>query len=211
MARQLLTFGSRSATYKKRQMFNVFEKPWGLLTIAVVVLLILLMVRRILPEKQHWWQLALPVFLAAAAFALDRLVQTDLEKINAVINVGVKAAEQENPDAIEPIISEDYSDSYHRNKIALMRHARRVLSEPLVEKNIKRTIETTLSPSKITAETTFTVRIVFDKRSYVYQSYRQIMLVKMKVNLQKEQGKWLISQAELLEINMQPANWQYVR
>ncbi|MHC4193996.1 MAG: hypothetical protein ACYS8I_15895 [Planctomycetota bacterium] len=192
-------------------MFNVFEKPWGLLTLAVVVLLILLMVRRILPEKRHWWQLLLPALLTIAAFGLDGLVQTDLEKINAVIDIAVKAAEQENPDAIEAIVSENYSDSYHRNKRALMLHAKRVLWEPLIEKTIRRMAEMTLSPSKTTAEATFTVRIVFDKRSYIYKSYRQRMLVKMKVDLQKEQDKWLISQAELLEINMQPVNWQYVR
>lgn len=192
-------------------MFNAFEKPWGLLTIAVVVLLILLMVRRILPEKWHWWQLLLPALLAVAAFGLDRLVQTDLEKINAVIDAAVKATEQENPDAIEAIVSESYSDSYHRNKRALMLHAKRVLWEPLIEKTIKRTAGMTLSPSKTTAEVTFTVRIVFDKRSYVYQGYKQIMLAKVRVNLQKEQGKWLINQAELLELDGLPLDWQHVR
>jgi hypothetical protein len=192
-------------------MFNIFEQPWGLLTVAIIVLLVLLTVRRILPEKRYWWQLALPTFLAAAAFGLDTLVETDLEKINAVINIGVKAVQEENPDAIESIISKNYSDSYHRNKRALVLHAKRVLSEPLIEKNIKRMVKLTLSPSKTTAEATFTVRIVFDKRSYVYQSYKRIMLAKVKANLQKEQDKWLISQAELLELDRQPVDWQNIR
>jgi hypothetical protein len=193
-------------------MFNVFEKPWGLLTLAVVVLLILLMVRRILPEKHRWWQLLLPALLAVAAFGLDRLVQTDLEKINAVIDIAVKAAEQENPDALEPIISEDYSDQYHETKKALILHFGRTFSEPLIEKNIKRILQIELSPSKTTAEATFTVRVVFDKRSYVYQqTYKQIMLAKVKVHLQKEQDKWLINQADLLELDRQPFDWQHVR
>jgi len=192
-------------------MFDVFERPWGLLIVAIVALPVLLMFRGIFPEKRHWWQLALPAFLAAAAFGLDALVETDLEKINAVIATGVKAVEEENPDAIEPIISENYSDSSHRTKTALMRHCRRTLSEPLIEKNIKRIVEIVVSPSRTTAEATFTVRIVFDKRSYVYQSYKRIMLAKVKVSLQKEQGKWLINQAELLELDRQPVDWQNIR
>ena len=192
-------------------MFDVFERPWGLLIVAIVALPVLLMVRRIFPEKRHWWQLALPAFLAVAAFGLDLLVQTDLEKINLVIDTGVKAVEQENPDAIEPIISENYSDSSHRTKTALMRHCRRTLSEPLIEKNIKRIVEIVVSPSRTTAVATFTVRIVFDKRSYIYQSYKRIMLAKVKVNLQKEQDKWLINQAELLELDRQPVDWQNIR
>jgi len=192
-------------------MFDVFERPWGLLIVAIVALPVLLMFRGIFPGKRHWWQLALPAFLAVAAFGLDLLVQTDLEKINLVIDTGVEAVEEENPDAIEPIISENYSDSSHRTKTALMRHCRRTLSEPLIEKNIKRIVEIDVSPSRTTAEATFTVRIVFDKRSYVYQSYKRIMLAKVKVNLQKEQSKWLINQAELLELDRQPVNWQNIR
>lgn len=192
-------------------MFNVLEQPWGLLTVAIIVLLILLMFRSIFPEKRHWWQLALPACVAVTAFGLDRLVQTDLEKINKVINIAIKAVEEEKPDAIDAIISENYSDSYHRNKRALILHARRVLSEPVVEKNIKRILEINISPSKTTAEATFTVRVVFDKRSYVYQKYKRIMLVKVRVNLQKDQGKWLINQAELLELDRQPFNWRQIR
>ena len=193
-------------------MFDVFEQPWGLLTVAVIVLLILLMFRSIFPEKRHWWQLALPAFLAVTAFGLDRLVQTDLEKINKVINIAVKAVEEEKPDAIDAIISENYSDSYHRNKRVLILHATRVLSEPVVEKNIKRILEINISPSKRTATATFTIRVVFDKRSYVYQSYKRIVLAKVEINLQKELGKgWLINQAELLELDRQPVNWQHIR
>jgi hypothetical protein len=191
-------------------MFDIFEHPWGLLTAAIVALLVLLIVRSVYPEKRRWWQLVLPAFLAASAFGLDLLVQTDLEKINTVISDVVKAVEEENPDAIEAIISEDYSDSYHKTKRALMLHCRRRLSEPLVEKNIERIVEIVVSPSKTTAEATFTVRIVFDKRSYVYQSYKRIILAKVEVNLQKEQGKWLINQVELLELDMQPVNWRQV-
>lgn len=188
-------------------MFNVFEHPWGLITIAIVTLPVVLMFRRISPEKRRWWQLTIPALLIVAAFGLDLLVETDLEKINAVINTGVKAVEDEDPDSIERIISDNYSDSFHSTKSVLMSHCRARLSEPLVEKNIKRIVSIDIQPPKATA--IFTVRILFDKRSYIYQGYKPIILTKLKVDFQKElDNTWRITRAELLEVDMQPINWQ---
>jgi len=191
-------------------MWNIFEQPWTLLTAAIIILLVMLIIRSILPEKKHLWQLLLPVLIAASAFALDLLIQTDLEKINAVINAGVKAVEQENSDAIEPIISDNYHDSFHKTKNDLMNYCRRRLSEPLVEKNIKRIVTIDIQEKLATA--VFTVRIVFDQRSYIYQSYKPIILTKLKLDLQKEpDNNWRITQAELLEIDMQPVNWHDIQ
>ncbi len=191
-------------------MFNIFEHPWGLITVAIIILLVLLMVRSIFPEKRRWWQWLLPALLAVAAFGFDFLVETDLEKINAVINTAVKAVEEENPDAIEPIISANYGDSYHDTKASLMAYCRIRLSEPLIEKNIKRITSIDISPPKATA--IFTMRIVFDERSSVYQNFKQIMLTKLKLDLQKKpDNRWLISRAELLEIDMQPVSWQDIK
>ena len=199
-------------------MLNVFEQSWTLLISAIVTLLIVLMVRRIFPEKWHWWQLILPVLLVAAGLALDYLVQTDTEKINAVINVAVKAVEEEDPDAIEAILADNYRDSYHFTKRTLMTHCRARLSAPLVEKNIRRIVSIEVSPSPYqgrdsppTATAIFTVRILFDKQSYVYQGFKTQMLVKMKLDLQKQHDTWLISRAELLEVDRQPANWQHIK
>ena len=191
-------------------MWNIFEQPWTLLTAAIIILLLMLIVRSILPDKKHFWQLLLPVLLAASAFALDLLVQTDLEKINTVISTAVKAVEQENPDAIEPIISDNYLDSFHNTKNDFMNHCRRRLSEPLVEKNIKRIV--TIDIQETLATAVFTVRIIFDERSYIYQSYKPIILTKVKLDLQKEpDNNWRITKAELLEIDMQPVNWQDIQ
>jgi hypothetical protein len=213
-------------------MSDIFEQPWTLLITAIVVLLVMLIVRRIFPEKRRSWQWLLPCFLGVAAFGLDLLVKTDTEKIKAVIHTAVKAVEKENPDAVEPIISANYRDSYHNTKKALMHHCRTTLSQPLVEKNITRIlaieippVETGLLPRrgsgtagrhgwqpKTTATAIFTVRIVFDKQSYVYQNFRRIMLTKLKLDLQKQpDNRWLINRAELLEIGTQPVKWQDIK
>ena len=191
-------------------MLDIFENPLALLTAAIVALLIVLILRRVSPDKRHWWQWFLPVFLAAAAFGLDILVQTDAEQINAVINTGVKAVEEENPDAIGTIISEDYRDSYHHTKKTLMNHCRARLSQPLVDRAIKRILSIQVSPPAATA--ILTVRMIFDRESYVYQSFKREMLIKIKLALQKEQdGRWRINRAEILEIDRQPAKWQNIR
>ena len=186
-------------------MWNFFEQPWTLLFAAVIILLIVLMVRRIFPDKRHWWQIALPVFLAAAALALDFFVRTDTEKIKAVINTSVKAVENEDPDAIESIISADYYDSFHNSKRRLMNHCRARLSEPLIKKNIATILSIEIQSAE--AAVIFTVRILFDKESSVY-AYKPLMFAKLKLHLQKDHSnEWLIDRAEILEIDRRPAKW----
>ena len=228
-------------------MFDIFEQPWTLLVVAVLIFLVMLIFRRIphqlslgsrrsiksplamlrgsrlIGAGRHWWQWLLPALFVMAAFGLDLLVQTDTEKINAVINTGVKAVEEENCNAIETIISDNYRDSYHNTKEDLMYDCRANLSEPLVEKNIKRILSIEISPPKATV--ILTVRIVFDKRSYVYQDFKRLMLTKLKLDLQKEQvqpkleianqkskiNRWFINRAEILEIDRQPVKWQDIK
>ena len=181
-----------------------------MLIVAILVLLVVLMLRRILPEKRHWGQWLLPAFLAVAAFGFDLLVKTDLEKINAVINTGIKAVEEENSDAIEAIISDNYHDSYHNTKKDLMERCRRRLSGPLVAKNKKRPPIIEISPPNATV--VVTVIVHFDKQSSVYQDIQRLIQTKSKINLQKQQdGRWLINRVEILEINRQRVSWRDIR
>jgi hypothetical protein len=190
-------------------MFNCFENPWGLIIIAIIAFFILLVLRSISPEKCRWWLWLLPAILVLAAFGLDFLVETDLEKINAVIDKGVKAVENEDADSIEKIIADDYSDSYHHSKNALMSHCRAALSEPLVEKNIKRIVSIDIQPTKATA--IFTVRILFDKQSYVYQNFKQQIFTEVQAELQKQpDGQWLFNRVELLRLDLHPADWRSI-
>ena len=201
-------------------MSAIFEQPWPLLITAGFVFLLVLILRSIFPGKRHAWQWLLPALFAAAAFGLDFVVETDLEKINAVIDIGVKAVEEENPAAIKAIIAENYRDSYHKTKDVLMHHCRVKLAEPLIEKNIKRIQAIEVSPrsgeaprgdESQNATAVFTVRMLFDKRSYVYQSFKQQLHVKAELNLQKQpDGRWLITRAEILELDLRPVNWKVI-
>ena len=191
-------------------MFDIFEQPWTLLTGAIIALLVLLIVRSISPEKRRWWQFVIPLFLAVAAFELDFLVQTDTEKINAVISAAVKAVEEEDCAAIQAIISDNYRDSFHNTKKALISHCSTQLSKPLIEKSYKTILA--IDIHRPTAAAVFTARMLFDKRSYIYQSFKAQMVIKMKLELQKQpDNNWLIKRAEILELDRQPADWHHIR
>jgi len=191
-------------------MFNFFEQPYTLIGAAVLVLFGMLTFRSVLPEKRRWWQLLVPAFVAAAAFGLDFAVETDLEKINAVINTGIKAVEEEDLVAIEAIIAEDYRDSHHNTKTDLMRHCRTQLSQSLVEKNKKRACLVQLSVPTATA--TLFATIIFEKNSYVAQNYKAWLMVQARLSLQKQPDKtWLINRIEIVELDRQPTNWSHIR
>jgi hypothetical protein len=188
-------------------MFDIFEQPWTLLGISVIVFFVVLTIRSVFPEKQHWWQWAIPAAIAVAAFGLDFLVTTNLEKIHSLIKTAIKAVEQEDCLAIENIIADDYRDSRHRSKEALMAHCRAELTPPCVEENRKLAVLVELSPPEATA--TLSLLIKFDRDSRVTREYKRYALIKTKLYLQKQPNKkWLINQVEILEIDKMPFSWE---
>jgi hypothetical protein len=190
-------------------MFDIFEQPWTLVGAAVLVLFGMFTFRSFCPEKRRWWQLLIPVCLVIAAFGIDILVQTDLEKINAVIKAAINAVQQEDYRAIGATIDNNYSDSHHSTKQDLMAHCKRELSKPLVEKIKKPSRLIDISDSNATAML-FTV-IILDKNSYLSQ-YKSFLLVKARLSLRKQPDKtWLISRIEILEIDRQPISWKGIR
>ena len=191
-------------------MFDVFEQPWTLVGAAVLLLFGILTFRSVLPEKRHFWQLLLPVFVVISAFGLDTAVQTDLEKINSVIDTAIKAVQEEDCNAIDTIIAGNYHDSFHSTKKHLMTRCRLKLTPSLIVKNKKTASLVKLSPPNATV--VLFMLTTFDKNSSISEDYKSFLLTKMELSLQKQLDKtWLISRAEILALDRQPANWSYVR
>ena len=191
-------------------MFGIFEQPWTLVGAAVLVLFGMLTFRSVCPEKRRWWQLLVPVFLTVAAFGVDTLVQTDTEKINSVIHAAIKAVQQEDCSAIEAVIANNYSDSYHSTKKYFIDHCRRKLSKPLVDKGKKTGLLIDISDSNATA--ILFAAIIFDKNSYISQNYKSFLLIKARLSLRKQPDKrWLISRIEILELDRHPTSWKGIR
>jgi len=191
-------------------MFDFFEQPYTLIGAAVLVLFGMLTFRSVFPEKRRWWQLMVPAFIVVVAFGLDGIVKTDLEKINAIVNQGIKAVKEEDVRAVESILSERYSDSYHRSKQHLLDHFKRVLSEPLIanHKQINRLVDIKGSQATVILFTTVT----FEKNSRIAQNFTSFLMTKTRLSLEKQPDeKWLIKRIEVLELNRQPANWGQIQ
>ena len=191
-------------------MFNFFEQPWTLIGSAILVLFGVLTFRSVWPEKCRWWQWLLPIFVASVAFGLDVLVKTDPEKINTVIKTVMKAVEQEDCNAIEAIIADNYYDSYHTTKDHLIADCRKYLAQNQVKKNKKTGILIKLSPPNATVNL-FAVTTL-DENSQISQRYKSFFLIKAEIRLRKQSNKnWLISRIEIPEIDRQPVNWRQIR
>ncbi|HUW20650.1 MAG TPA: hypothetical protein VMW16_15235 [Sedimentisphaerales bacterium] len=183
----------------------------GVLLAGIVALLALPLVQAYLSRERYWQLWLLPPCLALAAFGCDWLVKTDIEKINALIKTGIKAVEEENCDVIAAVIAPDYADSYHNTKETLLAHCRRRLSGPVIEKSKTTALEIEISPSDATA--TLTVLTTFDKEGYVCREYfMPSLLTRICLRLRKQPDKkWLIGEAEILELNHIPAGWKDIR
>jgi hypothetical protein len=191
-------------------MFNIFENPWGLLTAAVAVALIIWIFRSLAPQKMRWWLWLVPIIIGCAAFAIDFLVETDTEKIEKTIYALTTAVEQENYNAIVPLIAENYHDSYHKTKKFFINHCKVRLEKPIVEKAIPRIVS--IEQASPNAIAIFTVRVLFDEQSDISQVYKSDIFFKIQADLEKQpDNQWLINKIEILEIDRFPANWNGIR
>ena len=189
-------------------MTNIFEQPWLLLIVAGAVFLGVAFFRDLLPPGRGWLFWLLPVVIAILAFAIDYFVRTDKEKIKAVLAGACRAVEEENIRALEPLVSNDYHDSFHSSKQALLDHFTGQLSEPVIEKIVPAIVSLDIKPPGATV--VFTARVMFDPKGPVHE-YRKMMLFKLQADFTKEGGEWFFSRTEILTIDLQPAGWQHTQ
>lgn len=189
-------------------MWNIFEQPWTLLITAAASALIIAVVLVFVNWKYKSLLWLVPLLIAASAFIFDYAVDTDQEKITKTINAAVKAVEEENCDALAACVAEDYKDSIHRDKAALMLRCRSVLRPPLVYNIIDSILNVQINGSS--AEVELLNRILFDEKSDAAYMTNAVV-VKIKINLQKQpDGDWLITNTEILTVNGQPAQWDNI-
>jgi hypothetical protein len=193
-----------NAVFSKEPMTNIYEQPWLLLIVACAAGLIVFTIGRLRPQRQKWWFWLLPVIIALAAFAFDYFIETDSEQVRDVIAGAVKAVEKGKTDVLEPLISEDYRDSFHASKQSLMYHSRAWLEERVIKENVYRVISLDVNSPEATA--VFTVRVVLDPRGPIYE-YVKMMFFKIRADFRKEVGKWRFIRVEILE----PSDWQNIQ
>lgn len=191
-------------------MFNIFEKPWALLGLSIIVLFAVMTIRSFLPEKRWFWQWLIPLLVALSAFGIDFLVSTDNEKINNITSLLLNSLENENSQVVKTCIAENYSDSVHRTKDSLMTHCEQILSEYEIRKIKQTGILVNISGEN--AKATLFLWVYFDEDSYVAQNYKSFIQIKVELYFQKQPaGKWLINRTEVLEIDKQTFRWSNIR
>jgi len=187
-------------------MWNVFEQPWTLLGAAVLVLFGVLTFRSVWDEKRRPWQWFLPAGVALLGVGLDLAVTTDLEKINQMIKMGLKAVQEENCAAIDPLIAADYEDSYHKSKESLMDRCRARLAPPAVQRARKVSSKIEITPP--TAKVALSIWLTFDQNSVWAQAYKQTALIAVDIYLRKQPDKsWRVNRIEVREVDKMPASW----
>ncbi len=190
-------------------MYDIFEKPWGLLVLAFVTLLVVQIIY-VFSQKGRWWHFMLPVVVAILAFGLDLIVKTDLEKIKCLLKTAIEAAEQENVTKISTLISPDYKDPVHSSKDRLISYCRRRLRGEVINKNTLLNSEIEISAPEATV--LFKALTKFDEESVVSDYGQGFMLIKMRLRLVRGQNEeWLIVGSEILEINNRQVGWGQIR
>ncbi len=189
-------------------MMNIFEQPWLLVIIAGIVFLGIAIFRDVLQPRQAWLFWVLPFIIALTAFGIDRLVQTDKEKVENTLAKGVKAAEKEDVDLAADLVANDYQDTFNKSKAEFLARLRMYLPQPVIEKNILNILS--LKMDSQSADAVFSVRVLFDPKGPVYQ-YRKIMLLKFQSRLAKQGNDWLFRDVELIEMDLQPVDWNHLQ
>ena len=189
-------------------MFNIFQNPWLLTIVAILLVPLLSFLRQPWPDKHQRWILIIPLVLFLAAIGLDFLVKTDREKIDYIINQSITAAVTNNTTLIENVISEDYSDDVHKSKNALLSTCRSIFATYSIKKINKRSKQIRIIRTDAIADLHYIVHL--NPRS-TYAAAGTIVFVKMKIGFTKNQDRqWHINRADIISINNQPMNWNAI-
>ena len=187
-------------------MTNIFQTPWLLLFISLVLLMVVAVLRQSYPEKQRWWQLLLPLVLAIIALGLDYFVKTDYEKVKHMIKCARDAVVAEDADALATTLSPGYSDRSHNSGDKLVSFMRSFFTTTKIDKAPQTTGQIVINAPTATAENVYRVHV---EPNSAYTQAATLYYVKVRLRLTKNaDAQWLITGCELLELNFQPFHWR---
>lgn len=186
-------------------MTNVFETPWLLLSISLVILIVVVLLRQSFENKQRWWQLLIPLFLLAGSLSLDYFVKTDYEIIVSTLESARKSIVAEDADRLATVVSPEYRDRSHRSKDRLISFLRSFFSTTKIAKLTRRSRDIKINDD--TAEAEILYRVFLEANS-AYSQVASMYVVKVRFTLVKPgESEWLLTRTELLELNYQPFHW----
>lgn len=190
-------------------MLNIFQSPWPLVVVAVITWMVLVILAQSRFDIKKLWQFLVPLIIIASAFGIDYLIKTDGEKIHQLITDAKLAIVTQTPDLIEPLIADDYSDSFHTSKDKLMAHAQLVMNRDIVEKITAQFSEISIASGTATGKFSFIVKINKDSPMAMLAGAAS---VKMDVTFEKAPNRnWYIKSSELTELNNQSVGWGQIK
>jgi hypothetical protein len=191
-------------------MWNIFEQPWTGLVTAIIAFNVIAVVRWFVPLERKW-QFIPPVAIALLGFGLCYLIETDREKVQHVIALGVKAVRELKAEEMGKLISGEYADPAHPTKKDFVRSWQNWMGE--VKLDNAGVSNVVYQVGKVDATVTFNWTLRFGKQTGTFDYLSGgILFGQARIVLEKTAGgKWLIRSSELLEIMNQPTSWRRVR
>ena len=187
---------------------NIFQSPLPVLIVSLVLLAVLAIVRQVQPDRCSRGLLILPFAIAIAGFAVEYLVKTDYEKIEAVIDRSINGAIDGDVAEIARTLSGDYSDRTHDSKRDMLRRCSIFFANTTIDKVSKRYNRIAISGSEATAE--LRVRVHLEMR-HEYMAGAGLVFVNLEYHFAKTPGgNWLIDRIEPVSVNDQPFGWKSV-
>ena len=185
--------------------YNIFQSPLLIVIASMFVWIVVSIIRLTVPEKGRKWHMLIPLVMLICAFGIDYLVQTDHEKLDSVIDEAIAAAVTCDIAAIEALLADDYADSVHRSKAAVVSAARRQLREAIIEKIKKINCLITVNNSSAIINIEAIVHLLGHNQ---YAAITSIVPIKMEVACTKvPNGIWRVSSADITAINNSSATW----
>jgi hypothetical protein len=190
-------------------MWNPFEYPFVGIGIGLLTFIGFWIFRVVRPEKKQKWHYLVPLGIYIAAFGLAYLVQTDNEKVQAVVNQGIRAFEHQQIEPITGIIAENYSDSLHSSKEYILAYCQAMFQYAAVEKVTFFSRKSNIEGNKATI--LFEAMVKFREQSQIAQMGKPFIIVKARFYFGKTADKkWLINSSEILELDRNPMDWNQI-
>jgi len=190
-------------------MWNVFEFPFLGIAIGLTVFICFWIFRVVCPSRKRRWHYFVPLAIYIAAFAVSYFVETDNEKVLAVLNKGISAFQQRDIQPIKEIIADDYADSLHSSKTYIVAYCQGLFETAMVDKVTFLSRKTDIQGGSATM--TFEASVKFAEQSHIAQMGKSFLFIKAKLYFEKTADKrWLINSSEILELDRNPIDWKQI-
>ena len=184
-------------------MYDIYQDPWLLFSVSIFVLVIVVMHRRIFPDKCRFWQLIIPFALMASAFGVDYFVKTDHEKIELTVKQGIRPAVDADMDMLEPIISPDYSGNRYISKQNLLNSLGKITDKANIMRIKIRQNFIQIDHRNASSEMRITV---FMQPESEYAPANTLMFIQLELQFEKRLDDWLVLSVNVISLNDDPLN-----